>query len=489
MDQLAQILTQTWMVYVFVAIIVLIALRPLYQSIVSIGLVNADLDKAAQMIRALGRDQQRDKFYAQFREINLHILRIAGLRHAWREFVGSMYFGNAAAKRVYLSHRPSHYFNRDSVLGTRISLSQFLAYPNYLIGLGLTFTFIGLAAALHVAQVGLMSGAGQAALKDLLAVASIKFISSIVGISSSLLISAIQRARIRQFQEKLSAFCNLLEECTQYKSTEKLLHDSFQEQQKQTAILDNMAPAIAGGIGEALSAGVSQALNPLSQELRLLAERFTGNCEEALKKVLEEFLSQLRQSTLDDMRELTENARILKASLDDMAANMKSAGNDFNSATQEAAARLAGILEQFVVAFAPVQQGIGHFGQTIASLETMTQHVQHAGNSIAAAAEDNKTSASEFGKTVTELSTGLVPMKAAMQEAQTRIERDREELHAILLSFQKLTDALPQLWKQYEERSDNVMHSLNGVRRGLARARGLKRESGRFLKLASRWRK
>src|SRR5205085_392193 len=120
-------------------------------------------------------------------------------------------------KKVYLSHRPSHYFDQDSVLGTRLNISQFLAYPNYLIGIGLTFTFIGLAAALHVAQAGLAHGAGQQALKDLLAVASVKFISSIVGIASSLVIASLQRARIRVFQQKLDAFCDLLEECTKYK--------------------------------------------------------------------------------------------------------------------------------------------------------------------------------------------------------------------------------------------------------------------------------
>ena len=187
MDQLANFITQTWVVYVFVSIILFVAIIPFCQAIFSIKKVNDDLNKASNALKELGNTHKHEEFYNQFETINNKISEISVLRHAWLEFVDSMYFGSDT-KKYYLSHRPHYYFNRDSVLGTRLNLSQFLAYPNYLIGIGLLFTFIGLAAALHVAQAGLASGGGQQALKDLLAVASVKFISSIAGILSRALL-------------------------------------------------------------------------------------------------------------------------------------------------------------------------------------------------------------------------------------------------------------------------------------------------------------
>ncbi len=417
MDDFAQMITQPWVVYVFVGTILLVAMRPLYQSIITIGIVNKDLKRATQVLTQLDKEHQKDEFYNRFKEINSQISKIDGLRHAWREFVYSTYFGNAnlTSKKVYLSHRPSHYFNRDSVLGKRLNLSQFLAYPNYLIGIGLTFTFIGLATALHVAQAGLASGAGQQALKDLLAVASIKFVSSIAGISSSLVISSLQRVRIRQFQEKLSVFCDLLEECTEYKSTEKLLHDNLNEQKKHTALLNDMAKNIGLEMGVVLSqhlpASVSVALDPMVQEIRTLAKMFAEGSENALKQILDEFLTQLRKGSLEDLQGVIESTRILKQSLDVLAMNMESVGKNFGTDTKESSVRLVNMLEHFISTFDPVQNGIMQFGQSVSALDAMMGKIEQAGQSISLAAGDNHKSAQEFSASVTGISASLTPMQ------------------------------------------------------------------------------
>ena len=552
MDQFAQILTQTWMVWIFVSTILIVALKPFLQAIFGIRKVNNDLIAATAVLKELGTERQHEEFYNRFETINQKISDIEGLRHAWREFVDSMYFGSEAlnSKKAYLSHRPSYYFNRDSVLGTRLNLSQFLAYPNYLIGIGLTFTFVGLAAALHVAQEGLASGGGQQALKDLLAVASIKFISSIVGIISSLVISFLQRERIKKFQQKLSSFCDLLEECTEYKSAEKLLHENYQEQQRHTLALNDMATNISQGIGDVLSnqlpASVASALEPLANEIRNLAQKFSGSNENALDKVLQEFLAQLRKSSADDMQGLIDSVKTLKGSLDGLVVNMKSMGETFGSDTKESTARLASMLETFVTSFAPVQQGIGQFGQALASLEVIASKIEQAGGSISEAANVSNKSQSQLADTFTDISSNFAPMQQllaslsqslskvdetalhlksaggtiavaadgfknsaasieqaegrfsqkvqifeavaegisgtisilerasgqvsnaaqplsdasmgmtkalqVMQETEARMQSNQRELNSMLLGLQKFSEAIPALWKQYEER-------------------------------------
>ena len=403
MENLAQMVTQPQTVVIFVSIILLVALRPFYQAIFTIRTVNRDVSEATNVLLNIGKNKQ-DEFYNQFKAINSQILKIPGLRHTWREFVDSMYFENVNIptihKKAYISQRPSHYFNRDSVLGTRLHLSQFFAYPNYLIGIGLTFTFIGLAAALHVAQAGLANGAGQQALKDLLAVASVKFISSIVGIFSSLVISAIQRIRIRTFQQKLNAFCDLLEECTKYKSAEKLLHDSLNEQRMHTVIFNDLAKNIADGIktmiASELSVSVANAFEPMTQDIRLLAQNFAGGSEEALQKMLEAFLGELRKSSMDEMQGLMERVGTLNESLHQLVSNVDSARKNFDYGVKTSALHLEDMFKNFITSFGPVQLGITQFGQLLHSLETTAGKIGQAGSNIHTAADAFKDSATSI---------------------------------------------------------------------------------------------
>jgi len=426
---LVEILTKEWVVVVFVGIIGIGLLYGLSKAIFTIGRVKREVGKAVQVLNALGAEKQHEAFYSQFEDINQKISGIKGLSHAWHEFVESMFFAepNAGHSKVYLSHRPAYYFHRDSILGIRLNLSQFLAWPNYLIGIGLTFTFIGLAAALHVAQEGLANGEGQQALKDLLAVASIKFITSIAGIFSSILLSVIQKIRIRQFQHQLNTFCNLLEECTEYKSAEKLLYENHLEQQKHTVALNDMASNIANGIGEVLSnqlpASVANALEPLAAEIRNLAQKFTGSSESALDKVLQEFLAQLRKSSGDEMQGLIDSVKTLKTSLDGLVINMQAMGENFGSETKESTSRLASMLENFVVSFAPVQQGIGQFGQALTSLELIASKIEQAGGSISGAADVSNKSMSQLAGTVTDISSNLLPMQELISNLSLSLKK------------------------------------------------------------------
>ncbi len=441
LDQICNTLTQGSTIWIFVSIIVVVALIPTYQAIIGIRRVNNDLKKASNILKQLGKDNPFEKFYSQFETIKEQITGIKNLTHVWEGFVDSVFYDtishdkNLKTKKIYLSHRPAYYFNRDSVLGARLNLPQFLAYPNYLIGLGLAFTFIGLAAALHVAQAGLTHGAGQKALQDLLAVASVKFISSIFGIVSSLLVSVLQKKRIKAFQVTLNKFCRLLEQYTEYKPAEKLLFESYQQQQEHTIALNSMANNIAEGIGNVLSnqlpASVANALEPLANEIRALAQKFSGSNENALENVLQEFLAQLRKSSGDEMQGLVESMTTLKSSLDILVGNMKVIGESFGSKTMDSSDRLISMLESFVTTFAPVQQGIGKFGESLASLEHIAGSIQQASGSISGAADVSHQSMSNLAGTVNDISTNLAPMQellASLNQSLRKVDESSEKL-------------------------------------------------------------
>lgn len=415
MSRFIYLLTQTQTIVVFVSFIMVVFLIPLYQSFFGIiRKVNSELSFAIASIKQTNPTLEHKIFFENFEDLNNKINSIEGLRRIWIKFSESLHF-NEQNRKVYVSHRPAYYFNRDSILANRFNLNQYLAFPNYLIGIGLTFTFIGLAAALHVAQEGLASGSGQQALKDLLAVASIKFISSIAGIISSIILSFLQRWRLKKLQSLIHEFCGLLEQQTEYKSTERLLHESYQEQQKHTVALNDMATNIANGIGEILSnqlpASVANALEPLAQEIRALVQKFTGSSEDALNKVLQEFLAQLRKSSSDDMQGLVDSVKTLRESLDELVSKMQSTGDSFGSETKSSTERLATVLGQFVETFAPIQQGISQFSVALNSLESIASKIEDAGKIIGGSADNNVKSAGKFDAAVTAISENITPIQ------------------------------------------------------------------------------
>lgn len=417
MDSIAHLLTHQYTVWIFVGVILAVFVYPLWQSIFNVRKLNLEIEGAVNLLKKIGANNQYQNFYDSFEDLDLQLKKSPAIQHAWNEFIESIVFDKLNHK-IYISHRPAEYFSRNSILGHKLNLPQFLAFPNYLIGLGLLFTFIGLAAALHVAQIGMSgtSGNSQKALEQLLSVASVKFVSSIAGVGTSLVLSWFQRFRLRGFQNHLNEFIRLLEEYTEYKSTEKLLHENYVEQQKHTLALNDMATNISNGIGEVLSnqlpASVAAALEPLANEIRNLAQKFTGSSENALEKVLQEFLAQLRQSSGDDMNGLVESIKTLRESLNVLVVNMESMGKSFGTDTKESSARLASVLESFSTTFTPVQQGIGQFGDALSALEAIASKIENAGGSISGAADISNQSSSQLATAVNQISTNLTPLHA-----------------------------------------------------------------------------
>jgi len=484
MNDFIHLLTQTQTIYVFVSIIIFVFLIPLYQSLFGIvHRANAEVADAIKSLKQTSPIPGHEKFFNDFEDINNKISSIKGLSRIWHKFSESLHFSEYN-KKIYVSHRPGYYFNRDSILGTRLNLNQYLAFPNYLIGIGLTFTFIGLAAALHVAQEGLASGSGQQALKDLLAVASIKFISSIVGIISSILLSFIQRWRLKKLHNLTHKFCDLLEQSTEYKSTERLLHENVQEQQKHTVALNDMATNIATGIGEILSnqlpTSVAKALEPLAEEIRTLVQKFTGSNEDALNKVLEEFITQLRKSSAEDMQALIGSVKTLKESLDGLVTKMQSTGDNFGAETKTSTDRLVSVLDQFVNTFLPIQESIGQFSTVLSSLESIATTIKSAGTDIGRSANYNNLSADNFRDAVSSISTNLGPLqeltenltKALLKVSETAYQLNNaggtissaaDDFKTSALSIEQAGNVFNQKVQTFSNVADGIAGTINSL--------------------------
>jgi hypothetical protein len=82
------------------------------------------------------------------------------LRDAWREFDETLIIPEPDAPDAAIKNtrRPSDYFDDSLLAAAKINFRLYRAIPNYLVGIGLFLTFLGLLAALYFASKSVGSG-------------------------------------------------------------------------------------------------------------------------------------------------------------------------------------------------------------------------------------------------------------------------------------------------------------------------------------------
>ncbi|MFM9889645.1 MAG: hypothetical protein ACKVOE_03230 [Rickettsiales bacterium] len=230
--------------YLFCGFILLVFIFALLDGMVRLNEVAKATKNATALIEAAPDSQA---LYEQFEQLNDRFAKLPLYANAWHEFSKTVIL-DPVRTLIRITRRPAEYFNAGSIIAARLNIRLFNAMPGYLISLGLFFTFIGLVAAIAIAAAGL--GAAdvaktQAALVQLLDVASLKFISSVAGISLSIILSVAQKAQYNRVTLLLSAFGAAIERRTQLVTMEQLLQQWLASQENVTRGYAHLAEDIA----------------------------------------------------------------------------------------------------------------------------------------------------------------------------------------------------------------------------------------------------
>ena len=231
---------------------------------------------AAVLTQIKNAPSELEKFYDYFPALRKQLDNspFPNIRHAWGEFVESL-FWEEKQKIVYNISSPENYFT-PSKLG--IHFSFYRALPNYFVGVGLLVTFFGLAAALFFASDAInasdvnASGAKSDAesedildaIKHLLKSATLKFMASIAGLVSSIILGVSVLLVRRNLSDICADICDELEKRVKFANLEYFALMQLREIQKQTPQLERFNTDLAVSIAEALEpriqASVSGAL-------------------------------------------------------------------------------------------------------------------------------------------------------------------------------------------------------------------------------------
>lgn len=351
-------MTQDWVILVLVGTLLLWALRSLAPLVRATARVRSAL-AAAQ--RRLGADPDPVAFADAHAEAFTAMQSDKLLGPSWQVFEHGL---------IVPDDRPGQIIQSTTEIGRSFDATILLrragvdpryqaAVPGLLVGAGLLVTFLGLAAALSKAGMVVAEGVDQtqrnAALRDLLGAASVKFITSVTGLFLSICYAVLHKRCLRSVERALASFAAAVQQRMPHVTPARLQAEANRQIERQQRTIEQISTDLIVNLGSAMErafgAGLEQHIGPLSRAVEQLATRMGADNENAMQQMLQRFLERLEGAVGDSMKgtattiaALGDKLSVLQGALDEAARKMTQAATDMGKGLGEGADKaLAGV--------------------------------------------------------------------------------------------------------------------------------------------------
>jgi hypothetical protein len=307
-DRVFAVLALPWLPWVLALGIVVLALL-LWQSLVArIRPLRRALRRAIELVEhGEGAASFKQRFPAIFEGLSQDPV----LGRPWRAYAQTLTPVPGNEQALGAPRAPGTVFDDHLFARVGLNLRFYQAVPNILVGLGLLFTFIGLVAALHFAAAGVTATdvrEAQAALRELLAAATFKFVTSIAGLAASLAFSWGEKAQLHATQAEIRRLCQVLEERLVPLSTEGLLVAQIEATRRIDQRLGQLGRSLIIRAPESVEARLVDELTLATRPLKAALERVARRFETLDERVAGDLVAASRT-----VRELTGRANALAA--------------------------------------------------------------------------------------------------------------------------------------------------------------------------------
>jgi methyl-accepting chemotaxis protein len=365
--------------------------------------------------------------------------------------------------------RPASYINLQAAETSGLHIKFFQAVPNYFVGIGLLFTFLGLVAAIFFASEGIKAGAGiaetQDSLRNLLNAATFKFLTSIAGIMSSLLVAISYRLVAGNLQKHFDNLCEALEERLLFATAESIAIQQLREVRNQTIQLERFNTDLAFSIATeldkklntSLSAALSGAIAPLESTMADMADRFGEMNQDAMTSMVENFTENLNQSAGAELTALAQSLAETKESLSGLVGTLQSAGGNLNSTLDAAGSRLQN-------AAASMEESLKHgMNESANQLQTKMGHISQQFH------DQFTQSSAKFSAALAGVSSRadkiMEPMQEHLDKLASRLDGLSNGLGEQITSIGQLNGQLGTLVKNTEAASLRLQNAGEPVQR------------------------
>lgn len=447
MQTLASIITKPWVIASLIGILVMWAGGSAAKLYLGTRRLSRELTDARRQIEAAGDILG---FAANFEQLSAELENKPFLGPRWREYREALLVPAQVNRPVRSTAQASLWFDSAQLLrAAGVDSRYHAALPNLLVGTGLLFTFLGLAAALSTASGIVEAGASQeqrnAALEQLLATASFKFITSLVGLGLSIAYALLRKNRLKRIDIELDRFLAALEKRLPLITPAQLQEEANRLLEKQNDRLETFSTELAVNIGTAFDKAFDQRLGehigPLTEAMQKLAGNVSERSESAIETMLTAFLERLQGGTGDRMQQVAENLGALGARLEGLQAGLGEAAVRMAQSADAMAARMGEGAEQ---ALSRITDQMGGLAEVLRSIAEQTKGAAaDAGANLSARIES---AAEEFQRSAREVADTMAQAMDAMRrrmgdEAEAATARLSKQLEAMVGELRSLAEA------------------------------------------------
>jgi hypothetical protein len=277
-DRIFAVFAIPWLPWLLALGIILLALLLWQRFTARLAPLRRSLARAIELVdRGDGQAAFKQRFPAVFEGLAQDPV----LGRSWRAYAATLTPVPGNEQALGAPQPPQAAFDDGLFVRVGLNLRFYQAVPNMLVGMGLLFTFMGLVAALHFASEGVTAAdvrEAQAALRELLAAATFKFVTSIAGLAASLVFSWREKSALHATQAEIRRLCQVLEERLVPLSPESLLVAQIEATRRIDQKLGQLGRSLIvrapEGVEERLSSELTLATRPLKTAIERVAKRF-----------------------------------------------------------------------------------------------------------------------------------------------------------------------------------------------------------------------
>jgi hypothetical protein len=286
-------------------------------------------------------------------ELSAEISQIENLKSAWAAYAGKV----VVVTQPELSGRdePSvmalkssrDYFNEESVIELKSNLTKYRDSGNTLTGLGILFTFIGLACGICLANGGLTAGSEgiseelKSSLRQLLGGAGQAFTSSVLGILTAIIFTAFYRHAYKSLINRIGNFTENLDSLFPVLGEDRIKFAQLEYAAESKAGIVNLSRDLKRQTEELLAVQ-TQSLGRIEEGIRNMSKSQGDILGRFVKKATSDFSDQLgvkmremNASFIEASKSINSSVKTLEGALSGMNSTMQAAA-DVSSAAARA---------------------------------------------------------------------------------------------------------------------------------------------------------
>ncbi len=394
-------------------------------------------------------------------EIAPQIEKLEWMRDGWQGYRDQCWQRDSHI--ASLSHADVHFANIEPPAS---GFSKQIA--GILTSIGILGTFIGITVGLG--QIGAdMSGGSsedmQNAMSSLISSLGVSFRTSIWGLISSMVITAITNSQISQLEKTRLAWLHWLDNTMPQKSERALLAEQTSLMAQQVASTKTVGESIGKSLGQTLT----KAFGQLQSSMDKMTESIANQQQEGLDALVQQFMRQMQNTMNADFSALGTALQEMVSSNDRFQHSMSQLVDHLQKATQNQGTSA----QQMQDALANAARSIAEMQGSFSGLSSVSSNIQDAAVAMQKILEQQMQASNQQQQTIGNMMNGMNDQANQMLANQEEIGKAGA---AITEKFGSLADALENLIVWHNRVKDGLGQQIGALQQTISAQEAVQRK-------------